>query len=746
MFKPRPAQAAVLRYRSGKMGVAAVPGSGKTQVLSCLAADLIAEGALEDDQEVLVVTLVNSAVSNFAHRIEGFIKERRMLPRMGYRVRTLHGLANDILRERPDLAGLPNHFQIVDDLESERILLNAARSWLAEHPQFIDTYENPEKPFSNLAQQQKSWEETVTDMARAFIGMSKDLELTPEDLRLRMDALEVDDDLLSMGLAIYTDYQRSLANQAAIDFADLIRLALQSLRMDADFLERMRRRFPYILEDEAQDSSRLQECMLSLLCGPEGNWVRMGDPNQAIYETFTTASPHYLLDFRNRPDVLKLDLPNSGRSTRKIIKLANHLVDWSINHHPNPQLCDALNPPYIQPTPHGDPQENPKGDTGSIFLSDRKHAPDEELRIIVKSLSNYLQTNPDCTVAVMSTSNARGAKLATAFRDARLQVVELLRTSESTRRTAQLITCVLRCLAMPESSPLISLLYKEMHLQALQNDETRDKAEQVIDLLRRCRHVEDFIAPFVDHDWLEELARKDTPAELLDELFRLRNLLRRWQQASLLPIDQLVLTISGDLFSEPADLALAHKLALLLENTARAHPDFGLFEFAQDLDEVVKNKRKMLGFADEDTGFDPDAHRGKVVVSTMHRAKGLEWDRVYLTSVNTYDFPSGFPYESYISEKWYIRGQLNLPAEIIARLKALAVGDVVGLNLEEGEATRMARRDYSAERLRLLYVGITRARRDLCMTWNTGKQGREQQSMALEELCRFWQEAGDGVD
>ena len=114
-FKPRPKQNEVLRYRHGKMGVSAVPGSGKTQTLSYLAANLIASGVLEDDQEVLIVTLVNSAVENFSRRVAGFIEEQGLLPNLGYRVRTLHGLAHDIVRERPSLVGLSNDFQIIDD-------------------------------------------------------------------------------------------------------------------------------------------------------------------------------------------------------------------------------------------------------------------------------------------------------------------------------------------------------------------------------------------------------------------------------------------------------------------------------------------------------------------------------------------------------------------------------------------------------------------------------------------------------
>lgn len=70
---------------------------------------------------MLIVTLVNSAVENFSNRLGGFVRSRGLLPGVGYQVRTLHGLAHDIVRERPELAGLSDNFQIVDELAAERL-------------------------------------------------------------------------------------------------------------------------------------------------------------------------------------------------------------------------------------------------------------------------------------------------------------------------------------------------------------------------------------------------------------------------------------------------------------------------------------------------------------------------------------------------------------------------------------------------------------------------------------------------
>ena len=72
-FEPRRKQQEVLAYTAGKMGVSAVPGSGKTVTLSALAAKLVVSEQLDDDQEVLLVTLVNSAVDNFAAQVAGFV-------------------------------------------------------------------------------------------------------------------------------------------------------------------------------------------------------------------------------------------------------------------------------------------------------------------------------------------------------------------------------------------------------------------------------------------------------------------------------------------------------------------------------------------------------------------------------------------------------------------------------------------------------------------------------------------------
>jgi DNA helicase-2/ATP-dependent DNA helicase PcrA len=128
-----------------------------------------------------------------------------------------------------------------------------------------------------------------------------------------------------------------------------------------------------------------------------------------------------------------------------------------------------------------------------------------------------------------------------------------------------------------------------------------------------------------------------------------------------------------------------------------------------------------------------------VVVATAHKAKGLEWDRVYLLSVNNYNFPSGGAYDSYIAEKWFIRDDLNLAAEALAQLRSALSPDEYEW-YREGLASREARLEYVRERLRLFYVGITRAKKDLVVTWNTGRRGDLQPALPLVALKAFWED------
>jgi DNA helicase II / ATP-dependent DNA helicase PcrA len=719
---------------------------------------------------VLIVTLVNSAVDNFEARIKRFF-QNPLQALYKYRVRTLHGLAHDIVREKPARVGLEERFSIIDEREAGFIRRDSVNAWLASNS--LDDYLDP-----GLDNQKRDWvrrdqlPDMVDQLTLAFIRSSKDRLLTPENLRARLDASPVSLPLAELGYSIYADYQRALAYRGAVDFDDLIRLALTLLESDEEYLERLRYRYPYILEDEAQDSSLSQQRILGLLAGEAGNWVRVGDPNQAIFETFTTADPELLRQFIR--DHQHADMPESGRSQSSIINLANHLIDWVMSSHPNPAAQGALSTPYIVPVPPDDPQQNPPDNPEAVKFISKRYTPEEELEAVVKSVKGLMDSVWDFpdeekpTVAVLVPRNHRGIEVVEALKRRGVETIELISSTSSTRAAAGALNYLLSFLADPQSAGKLAKSYQVFRRDWREKPEDKNgrspgkteenngvdeqESEETLEapaytisqlltrvnlLLRKMGNVEDFVAPHQADRWLAAVSESE-PEQVIQELITFRVAVRRWLSAVMLPIDQLVLTLAQDVFTSAPDLALSHKLAIVLRQAADEHPDWRLPELTSELAVIAKNERRFIGFSTDDSGFDPERYRGKVVVTTMHKAKGLEWDRVYLMSVNNYDFPSNMPNDRFISEKWFLRGGLNLEAEALAQLNALESNNEYQW-YEEGAATASSRINYVKERLRLFYVGITRARRELIVTWNSGRQGDATPSLPMADLMGWWE-------
>ena len=177
-------------------------------------------------------------------------------------------------------------------------------------------------------------------------------------------------------------------------------------------------------------------------------------------------------------------------------------------------------------------------------------------------------------------------------------------------------------------------------------------------------------------------------------------------RATALPVDQLLLTVAQDIMAE-AELSRAHKLAGHLRVVADQNPEWRLPELARELQQVARGCSGVLPA--EDDVFEP--RPGRITLTTMHRAKGLEWDLVYLMGVDGRWFPSHLE-DDFLGEYDFLGGD---PAEE-ARAALLALDgetDPDGMG-----ATDAAHVEIIAERLRLLYVGLTRARRYLAVSWS----------------------------
>jgi DNA helicase-2/ATP-dependent DNA helicase PcrA len=393
---------------------------------------------------------------------------------------------------------------------------------------------------------------------------------------------------------------------------------------------------------------------------------------------------------------------------------------------------------------------------------------EEETKAVVDSLSRWLPNNQDSTVAVLVPRNLRGVDVINALKAKNIEYVEFLSSTSNTRAAAGALSNLISYLAEPASASKLAKAYQVWRRAWREVKERSVLIHDTSAWLRKVGNVEDYVNPnlaFARGETLRPLSlsplapvaqgeeqgvREEAASygetaiaegemeQVNAELNDFRVHVRRWLESVTLPIDQLVLTLAQDIFTEAADLALAHKLALVLRKAANDHTDWRLPELTAELAVIAKNERRFIGFSSDDSGFDPEQHKGKVVVTTMHKAKGLEWDRVYLMSVNNYDFPSNQPNDRFISEKWFLRNNLNLEAEALAQLNAATSSSEYDW-YDEGASTLAARIDYVKERLRLFYVGITRAKKELIVTWNTGRQGDATPSLALSALMGWWE-------
>lgn len=731
----RQSQAQVLRYRSGWMGISAVPGSGKTFTLSHLATKLLLTVDLQSDQEILVVTFSNSAADNFTNRIGSLVRENGLLEGYGYRVRTLHGLAGDIIHERPELAGLSNDFRILDDEEASATLDELSSDQLKKHQDFLQSLLSPNlstKKAAEVMQDGKDMAALLKELANSFISSAKNTGQMPADVAILQSTRPVTP-LFQICLDIYKAYQERLKLLGAVDFNDLIYLAWKCLKTDPDLVRLLAHRWPYILEDEAQDSSKQQQAILQILAEQNGNWVRVGDTNQAIYQSFTTADPRLLKEFLAKEDVQSLDLPESGRSCQKIIDLANRLNVWVQSSHPNEAVRDSLTKPFILPTQPGDPQQNPPLNAHSVELVRTAFSPDEELNFIVRQTKLWLADHPQDTVAVMASINKRVSTIADALKKNKIEFIDVLmnvprETQETIGTIVNLMKLIYHPLDQKMAAKSLQVFYRHFS-----TDETLTKALATArGWFLALPRIEEFFYP-LEQDPLDELSYDDpTTASLLADF---RAAVLRWHQAAYLPFDQLMLVISQDLPFEPFELATVHKASSHIKTQMDNHPEWTPLNLIDVLTEIAKNERKFFNANRNQDDFDPNKYKGKVVLCTCHKAKGLEWDKVFLTSINNYDYPSGSESDSYISEKWFILDKRNLQAEVLAELESLT-SNRASVVVHPGIGKIDARNDQIRDRLRLLYVGITRARSSITISYNTGKQNLTP-AVALQAL---WQE------
>ena len=210
-------------------------------------------------------------------------------------VGTFHGLCNRFLRAHWKLAGLPQSFQILDMQDQQSSVKRVVKAMSLDEERF--------------APKQVSW----------FIAGAKEEGRRPADIELR-------DEHTRTLVRIYEAYEAQCQREGTVDFAELMLRTVELMRDNAELREHYRRRFRHILVDEFQDTNKLQYQWLKLFAGPGCGVLAVGDDDQSIY-AFRGALVGNMADFEREFKVRQvIKLEQNYRSHSNILDTANALI------------------------------------------------------------------------------------------------------------------------------------------------------------------------------------------------------------------------------------------------------------------------------------------------------------------------------------------------------------------------------------------------------------------------------------
>ncbi len=287
-----PAQKSAVDTLEGPLLVLAGAGSGKTKVLTYRIANILDKG-LCSPWNILAITFTNKAAQEMRSRINKLVGDVSR----GMWILTFHSMCVRILRANAESLGFGNNFTIYDDVDAKRLIKLIC----------IDLNVNT-----------KIYPE---NMIRGKISGAKNELLSPKEY----DAIA--NDLPSQKAAeVYFEYQKRLHEANAFDFDDLLMYTYFLFKRNKDILQMYQNRFHYISVDEYQDTNKAQYEICKLLAGKRANIMVVGDDDQSIY-SWRGADIRNILEFeKDYPHTTVVKLEQNYRSTSTILDAANNVI------------------------------------------------------------------------------------------------------------------------------------------------------------------------------------------------------------------------------------------------------------------------------------------------------------------------------------------------------------------------------------------------------------------------------------
>ncbi len=719
----RAGQRELADWTGGPLAVSAVPGAGKSTGMAAAAAIAIVRHGLNARKQLVLVTFTRSAAANLKSKVQGYLRELHA-PLNSFVVHTLHGLALTIATRNPDLSGISfDTLTLITPNQNHRLIRASVERWINDNPvlyqRLLEGRQFDGEETERLRRQSALRTEILPKLATTVIHEAKSSGLMPDALGNLAQGMtrslppeQEDYDVLTIAAGLYAQYQALLAQRGLglIDYDDMILAALRVLEDEATRRFWQGRVFA-VFEDEAQDSSPLQARLLTLLAADADagsradlaaiNLVRVGDPNQAINSTFTPADPVFFNQFCDRVQQHNrlVVMDQAGRSTAKIMAIANATLEWV-----NQSGLAGDSPPFrqqrIRPVPPEDPQ--PNANPAPLGEGVEFHQPEtitDSVRAITHRAIALFKADPTLSFAILVRENRQGRFVRQLLDDSEALGQDLAATGlrlydvgEQERQThvpSEMLT-LLQFIERPHSPDRTKAALKV--LVDRQRIPTQD-----LNLL--AKQPEQFLYPGpLDAPLTTEAAM--VARRLCAGLLRSRFELPPYH---LIPFAGLTLGYSQ------SELATADKLAARLAQQTREHNT--LAAMIRALQEILSSERfEAVDTEDRDDRF---TRAGQLTLMTMHKAKGLDWDVVFLPFLHERTLPG----ELWVSPQQTFLGDFSLPEVARAQIRADTHAEQKPAPIPDLlTAWQQAKNLKVAEEFRLLYVAMTRAKRLLWMS------------------------------
>jgi DNA helicase-2/ATP-dependent DNA helicase PcrA len=292
-----PSQRQAVLHIDGPLLVLAGAGSGKTRVITRRVAYLLRQGIA--GKNILAITFTNKAAGEMRERIEA------LAPGAGVWVGTFHSLCARLLRTHAPLVGIDRGFTIYD--QADRI--RALKQVMNQHD------------LNGVAVSPERVESAISRAKNDLVG--------PE-----APAWHDGDPVAAVAAQVYPYYQTRLRESSAVDFDDLLVHLVTILKEHPDVRAELDRRYKYVLVDEYQDTNLAQYAIVRALSVDYPNLCVTGDPDQSIYG-WRGANLGNILEFeRDFPGCKVVKLERNYRSTKNILRVADHLIRHNLRRKP----------------------------------------------------------------------------------------------------------------------------------------------------------------------------------------------------------------------------------------------------------------------------------------------------------------------------------------------------------------------------------------------------------------------------